>query len=58
MIEIVVMIFGMCYVFCMLWIVVCEYVEDFVLDVSYSDYNFNPMTNANPPKSIKLSAAI
>ena len=37
--EIIVAIFGICYVFCMLWIIVCESVEDFVLNVNYRTLN-------------------
>ena len=37
MIEIILAIFGICYVFCMLWIILTEFVEDFVLDVNYRD---------------------
>ena len=39
MIEIILAIFGICYVFCMLWIILTEFVEDFLLDVNYRDLN-------------------
>jgi hypothetical protein len=35
MTEIIVAIFGIVYIFCMLWIVMSEAVEDFVLNVNY-----------------------
>jgi len=39
MIEIVLAIFGIAYVFCMLWIILTEFVEDFVLNISYRTLN-------------------
>lgn len=39
MTEIIIAIIGIAYVFCMLWIVLCECVEDFVLDINYRSLN-------------------
>jgi hypothetical protein len=49
LVEIIIIIFGICYVFCMLWIVLGEFVEDFILDVNYkslvkTDSNYGVIT--------------
>lgn len=35
LIELIVIIFSTCYLFCILWIIICEAVEDFVLNTTF-----------------------
>ena len=36
LIELVVVIFTTCYVFCVFWMILCEFIEDYVLDVEFA----------------------
>ena len=37
LIEMIVIIFTTCYVFCVCWMILCEFIEDYVLDVNFDD---------------------
>ena len=45
--ELIVIIFTTCYIFCVCWMILCEFIEDYILDTNFAKYGHEELYSGN-----------